>query len=161
MAVRLDNLKLTSIEKNSLDSGYLYKDIKFDVTLSRFNKGELYSNPSPEDLGELQDGQSVINSIKNILTTTPGQKLLNPALGLDFRSYLFEPVNTTTSYFLGHYIYNNLGVQEPRVILEAVEIEGNPDESQYEIEISFSIPKLDIYNLSLNASLNKDGYVIV
>lgn len=161
MAVRLDNLKLTSIEKNSLDSGYLYKDIKFDISLSRFNKEELYSSPSPEDLGELQDGQSVINSIKNILTTTPGQKLLNPALGLDFRSYLFEPVNTTTSYFLGRYIYNNLGVQEPRVTLEAVEIEGDPDDNQYNIEISFSIPKLDIYNLSLNATLNKDGYVIV
>jgi len=161
MAVRLDNLKLTSFEKNSLDSGYLYKDIKFDISLSRFNGEELYSSPSPKDIDELQDGQSVINSIKNILTTTPGQKLLNPNLGLDFRSYLFEPVNTTTSYFLGYYIYNNLGVQEPRVRLEGVVIEGSPDENQYDIEISFSVPKLDIYNLSLNATLNKDGYVVV
>jgi len=161
MAVRLDNLKLTSIEKNSLDSGYLYKDIKFDISLSRFSGEELYSSPSPKDIDELQDGQSVINSIKNILTTTPGQKLLNPGLGLDFRSYLFEPVNTTTSYFLGHYIYNNLGVQEPRVRLESIVIEGSPDENQYDIEISFSVPKLNIYNLSLNATLNKDGYVVV
>ncbi len=161
MAVRLDNLKLTSIEKNSLDSGYLYKDIKFDISLTRFNRQELYSSSSPVDIGELQDGQSVINSVKNILTTTPGQKLLNPTFGLDFRSYLFEPVNTTTSFFLGQFIYNNLGVQEPRVRLEAVEIEGTPDENQYDILISFSIPKLDIYNLSLNATLNKDGYVVV
>lgn len=161
MAVRLDNLKLTSIEKNSLDSGYLYKDIKFDISLTRFNGQELYSSSSPVDIGELQDGQSVINSVKNILTTTPGQKLLNPTFGLDFRSYLFEPVNTTTSFFLGQFIYNNLGVQEPRVTLEAVEITGSPDENQYDIEISFSIPKLDIYNLSLNATLNKDGYVVI
>ena len=161
MAVRLDNLKLTSIEKNSLDSGYLYKDIKFDISLTRFNRQELYSSSSPVDIGELQDGQSVINSVKNILTTTPGQKLLNPTFGLDFRSYLFEPINTTTSFFLGQFIYNNLGVQEPRVRLEAVEIEGSPDENQYDIQISFSIPKLDIYNLSLNATLNKDGYVVI
>ena len=161
MAVRLDNLKLTSFEKNSLDSGYLYKDIKFDISLTRFTEQELYSSSSQKDVDELQDGQSVINSIKNILTTTPGQKLLNPTFGLDLRSYLFEPVNTTTSFFLGQMIYSNLGIQEPRVRLETVEIEGNPDENQYDIVISFSVPKLNIYNLSLNATLNKDGYVVI
>ena len=161
MAVRLDNLKLTSIEKNSLDSGYLYKDINFDISLSRFKGAELYSSSAPSDISELQDGESVVNSIKNILTTTPGQKLLNPSLGLDFRSYLFEPVSTTTSFFLGQFIYNNLGVQEPRITLETVAIEGSSDENQYDIEIGFSIPKLNIYNLSLNATLNKDGYVVI
>tara|TARA_R110001606_G_scaffold193884_1_gene341578 strand:+ start:863 stop:1348 length:486 start_codon:yes stop_codon:yes gene_type:complete len=161
MAVRLDNLKLTSIEKTSLDSGYLYKDIKFDISFNRFNRPELYSNSSPKDLSEIQDSESVINSIKNILTTTPGQKLLNPTFGLDFRSYLFEPVNTTTSFFLGQFIYGNLGIQEPRIELGAVIIEGNPDENQYDVEISFSIPKLNIYNLSLTATLNKDGYVVI
>ena len=161
MAVRLDNLKLTSIEKTSLDSGYLYKDIKFDISFNRFNRPELYSNSSPKDLSEIQDSESVINSIKNILTTTPGQKLLNPTFGLDFRSYLFEPVNTTTSFFLGQFIYSNLGIQEPRIELGAVIIEGNPDENQYDVEISFSIPKLNIYNLSLTATLNKDGYVVI
>jgi len=161
MAVRLNNLELTPIEQKSLESGYLYKDIKFDLELTRFVKPELYSDSSPRDLSELQDGQAVLNSIKNILTTTPGQKLLNPTLGLDFRSYLFEPINTTTSYFLGQYIYSNLGIQEPRIRLENLEIIALPDQNQYNIEIGFSIPKLDIYNLSLNATLNKDGYVVV
>jgi phage baseplate assembly protein W len=161
MAVRLDNLKLTSIEEKSLESGYLYKDVKFDLEMTRFGKPELYSEQTLKDLDELQDGQSVINSVKNILTTTPGQKLLNPTFGLDFRSYLFEPINTTTAYFLGQFIYGNLGVQEPRVTLEGVTIEGIEDQNQYNIEISFSIPKLDIYDLSLNATLNKDGYVLV
>ena len=56
MAVRLDNLKLTSIEKNSLASGYLYKDINFDISFSRFKGAELYSSSAPSDLSELQDG---------------------------------------------------------------------------------------------------------
>lgn len=161
MAVRLDNLKLTSIEEKSLESGYLYKDVKLDLEMTRFGKSSLYSDQTLNDIDELQDGQSVINAVKNILTTTPGQKLLNPTLGLDFRSYLFEPINTTTSYFLGQFIYSNLGVQEPRINLEGVSIEGIADQNQYNIDISFSIPKLDIYNLSLNATLNKDGYVLV
>lgn len=161
MAVRLDNLERSAIEQKSLSDGYLYKDIKFDLEFSRYTKPELYSESGPKDLAELQDGQSVINSIKNILTTTPGQKLLNPLLGLDFRSYLFEPINTTTSYFLGQFIYLNLGVQEPRITLNSVSIEGLPDQNQYNIEIGFSIPNLDINDLSLNATLNKDGYVVV
>ncbi len=161
MAVRLDNLKLTSLEEKSLESGYLYKDVKFDLDTTRVGRPELYSEQTLKDLDELQDGQAVINAVKNILTTTPGQKLLNPTLGLDFRSYLFEPINTTTAYFLAQFIYGNLGVQEPRITLEGVSIEGIADQNQYDIQISFSVPKLDIYNLSLNASLNKDGYVLV
>lgn len=161
MSVRLDNLERSSIEQKSLQDGYLYKDIKFDLDFSRHVKPELYSQSGPKDLAEIQDGQAVINSIKNILTTTPGQKLLNPLLGLDFRSYLFEPINTTTSYFLNEFIYLNLGVQEPRILLNTVSVKGLPEENQYNIEIGFSIPQLDINNLSLNATLNKDGYVVV
>ena len=161
MAVRLDNLERSSIEQKSLQDGYLYKDIKFDLDFSRFVKPELYSESGPKDLAEIQDGQAVINSVKNILTTTPGQKLLNPRLGLDFRSYLFEPINTTTSYFLSQFIYLNLDVQEPRITLNSVSIEGLPEQNQYNIEIGFSIPNLDINNLSLNVTLNRDGYVVV
>ena len=161
MAVRLNNLGLTSIEEKSLESGYLFKDVKFDLEMTRFGKPELYSEQTLKDIDELQDGQAVINSVKNILTTTPGQKLLNPTLGLDFSSYLFEPINTTTSFFLAQFIYNNLGVQEPRINLEGVKIEGIEDQNQYDIQITYSIPKLDIYDLSLNATLNKDGYVLV
>ena len=161
MAVRLDNLKIPNSEQKSLQDGYLYKDIKFDLNTSRFLSPELYGDASAKDLDEIQDGQCVLNSVKNILTTTPGQKLLNPTLGLDFRSYLFEPINSTTSYFLGYYIYNNLGIQEPRITLNKLEITENPDQAEYIINIDFSIPRLDIHNLSLNATLNKDGYVLV
>jgi len=161
MSVRLDNLERSSIEQKSLQDGYLYKDIKLDLDFSRYVKSELYSQSGPKDLAEIQDGRAVVNSVKNILTTTPGQKLLNPLLGLDFRSYLFEPINTTTSYFLSQFIYLNLGVQEPRITLNMVKIKGLPDQNQYDIEIGFSIPQLDINNLSLNATLNKDGYVVV
>jgi uncharacterized protein len=161
MAVRLDNLKISESEQRSLESGYLYKDVKFDLTMNRFARPELYSKTAGKDIDEIQDASAVLNSVKNILTTTPGQKILNPLFGLDFRSYLFEPVNSTTSFFIAYFIYNNLGVQEPRVKLEGVAVDGSPDQNQYDININFSVPNLDIYGLSLNATLNTDGYVIV
>jgi len=161
MAIRLDNLKQPTSEVNSLENGYLYKDIDLDLSFGRYTKKELYSKTEPNDLSELQDGAAIINSVKNILTTTPGQKLLNPTIGLDLRSYLFESVSNTISYFIGLDIYNSLGIQEPRVDLNDIKIEGIPDENEYRITIGFSIPGLDIYNLSLNATLNKEGYVVV
>ncbi len=47
------------------------------------------------------------------------------------------------------------------MILNKLDIIGNPDMAEYDINIEFSIPTLDIYNLTLNASLNRDGYVAV
>ena len=161
MAVRLDNLKPSKLEQSSIDSGYLYKDVKVDLGFGRNVSRELYGSVQPGDLDDILDGQAVINSIKNILTTTPGEKLLNPLLGLDFRSFLFEPISVTTSYFIAQDIHENLGEQEPRVTLQRVEVEGFPEDNEYKIDISYSIPDLNIYNLSLNAALNKDGYVIV
>lgn len=161
MAIRLDNLKQSTTEVNSLESGYLYKDIDLDLSFGRFTKKELYSKTEPNDLSELQDGSAIINSVKNILTTTPGQKLLNPTIGLDLRSYLFESVSNTISYFIGIDIYNSLGVQEPRVELNNINVEGIPDNNEYRIFIGYSIPILNIFNLSLNATLNKEGYVVV
>ena len=161
MAIRLDNLEIGDLEKTSLEQGYLYKDVKLDLELSKSARPELYSSNEPKDLSEIQDGVAVVNSVKNILTTTPGQKLLNPLFGLDLRAFLFEPISQTTAYFITSDIYENLGNQEPRITLNAVAVEGIPDAHEYLIEIAYSIPNLDIYNLSLNATLNQEGYVVV
>jgi phage baseplate assembly protein W len=161
MAIRLDDIEQDALEQKSLKQGYLYKDIGFDLELSKFNRPELYSSQEPRDLNELQDGRAVVNSVKNILSTTPGQKLLNPLLGMDLRHFLFEPISQTTSYFIAVEIYENLGKQEPRIDLNSVAVTSTPDEYEYVIEIAYSIPALDVYNLSLNATLNKEGYIIV
>ena len=159
--IELDVLKQSKADERALEKGYLYKDIRLDLEFSRYLGRELYAVSEPKDLAELQDAEAVFNSIKNIMTTTPGEKLLNPRFGLDLRSYLFEPLTTTTSYFIATDIYNNLGVYEPRLELNGVSVTGAPDEGEYYINIVFSIPSLDIYNLNLKATLNRDGYVVV
>ena len=94
--IKLDELKRSKAEIKSLQQNYLYKDIQFDLKLNKFIKRDLYATPQPPDLAELTDARAVVNSVKNILTTAPGEKLLNPTLGLDLRYYLFEPINPST-----------------------------------------------------------------
>lgn len=159
--IELDILEQSQADQRALEKGYLFKDIKFDTEFSKFVGRELYSTAQPKDLAELQDAQAVYNSVKNIMTTAPGEKLLNPTFGLDLRTYLFEPINSTTSYFMASDIYRNLGVFEPRIVLNAVSVTGNTGENEYLIDIIFSIPTLDIYDLNLKATLNRDGYVTI
>ena len=159
--ITLNGVRRTAEETKAITQGHLYKDIKLDFETSRFLRDELYSNTQPRDLDDIQDARAVINSVKNILTTTPGQKLLNPRFGLDLRNYIFEPVSNVTSFFIVSDVYENLGRQEPRITLESVTVAGDADRSQYDITIVLSIPNLDIYGLNLKATLNRDGYVVV
>ncbi len=41
MAIRLDNLKQSTTEVNSLENGYLYKDIDLDLSFDRYTKKEI------------------------------------------------------------------------------------------------------------------------
>lgn len=159
--ITLKNTKRSAEETKAVEQGYLYKDLKLDLETSRFVRNELYSKSQPRDLDDIQDARAVINSVKNILTTTPGQKLLNPTIGLDLRSYIFEPISSVTAFFIVNDIYESLGRQEPRVTLQSATVTGDLDESQYDIDITISIPNLDIYDLNLKATLNRDGYVVI
>lgn len=159
--IKLDSLKQPDSENRSLQKGHLYKDIALDLKFSRYIREELYADAEPKDLDELVNESAVFNSIKNILTTSPGQKLLNPKFGLDLRDYLFETIAPTTAYFIANDIYYQLGEQEPRVELQQVSVTADEDENQYEIDIIFSVPTLDVYGLNLKGSLNKDGYVVI
>lgn len=159
--IKIDSLKRSDTEDRSIKNGYLYKDIKFDLELARYTRNELYASSQPQDLNEIQDAQAVVNSIKNILTTTPGEKLLNPTFGLDLRSYLFEPISNVTAFFILEDVYESIDVQEPRVSLQSVSVTADPDNSEYYIDISWSVPSLEIYDLNLKATLNRDGYVVI
>ena len=159
--IKIDSLKRSTSLDKAIKKGFIFKDLKLDLNASKFVRSELYSQPQPRDLTELQDAEAVISSVKNILTTAPGEKLLNPRFGLDLKKYLFEPINTTTSYFLATDIYYQLGAQEPRVTVENVTVEGSPDNLEFDVVITFSIPLLEIFSLSLKTTLNRDGYIIV
>jgi len=161
MAIKLNIVKPQTTIENAITRGYLYKDVKFDLTPSFLQSKELNSTRETADLDSLFNKDSVINSLKNILTTTPGEKLLNPLFGLDLRDYLFEVVNENKAFFLGNAIYNGITIQEPRISVDLVEVIAVIDEMEYIINLELSIPELQIYKLTLKGVLNIDGYNFV
>lgn len=161
MAIKLNIVKPTTEAENALRQGYLYKDIEFDLKTSYTENNELHKLDEKSDLKPIYDTRSVITALKNILTTSPGEKLLNPTFGLDLRDYLFEPVTEVRGYFLGEDILFGLPSQDSRIQLNEVRVLVNPDEQEYQINLNISIPSLNVYDLSLNGLLNNDGYSFV
>lgn len=161
MAIKLNTIRTPSTVQETLEQGYLYKDVKFDLNLQSTAGGELFRANDNSDLESLYDSKAIITSLKNILTTSPGEKLLNPQFGLDLRDYLFEPVSENRAFFIGQDILFGLAAQEPRISLDEVLIIAIPEENAYEITLSISIPTLKVYEISLKGVLNNDGYTFV
>lgn len=161
MAIKLNIVKPTTQVETALRDGYLYKDIGFDLVNRYTDNVELYKNNENTDLKPIYDANAVLNSIKNILTTSPGEKLLNPLFGVDLRDYLFDPVTETRAFFLGTDLYNGLTEQEPRITIERVDVVAAIDDQQYDIDLNISIPSLNINGITLRGILNNDGYTFV
>ena len=68
---------------------------------------------------------NVRESIRLILLTEPGERLLREEFGCGLRQFLFEPNTVTTRALIRDRITQSIGRWEPRVALEAVEVEAD------------------------------------
>jgi phage baseplate assembly protein W len=161
MAIKLNIIKPSVEVEQTLKTGFLYKDVLFDIKLNYTNNPELFKTSEKKDLQPIYDYACIVTALKNIFTTSPGEKHLNPTFGLDLRDYLFEPVSETRAFFIGQDIFDGLTVQEPRVSVERITVIGIIDEQTYEIDLNISVPSLNINNLSLKGVLNNDGFTFI
>jgi hypothetical protein len=80
--------------------------------------------------------ESVRQSIKIILQTQPGERLMRPGYGGGLERYLHEPNTLTTRRRISDLITQSLERWEPRVLLDRVdvwEVEERPDTVRIEI----------------------------
>ena len=104
------------------------------------------------DLGAIK------NSIVNIFTTFPGDKLLNPEFGLNLNQFLFFPCNTDTAQLIGEEINKQIVKQEPRVNVRKVTVTAEVNNDQYRILLELEVPFINNNNsINFNALLNSTG----
>jgi phage baseplate assembly protein W len=70
---------------------------------------------------------NIRDAIQIILLTEPGERLMLPEFGAGLGRFLFEPNTVSTRRAIGEQIGAALRRWEPRIILEAVEVEEHPD----------------------------------
>jgi phage baseplate assembly protein W len=153
-------ITLNGLPKNQKKGkSYLYADLHLDLNYNVSTSNELFQKPQINDLKLDYDINAIKNSLTNLFTTTPGEKVLNPEYGLDLRQYLFLPATKDVAKAIRDEIYMQTARFEPRVKISNIHITILEDVNEFDITLLITIPSLDIINVSLFGTLNNSGYV--
>ncbi len=86
----------------------------------------------------LADGpEAVAQSIRILLDTEPGERIMRPAFGCGLRRYLMQPNTVATRALIGRDVDQALRIWEPRVELSEVRVEPGDDPALVLIKIAY------------------------
>lgn len=142
MSIIINNASAPSV---TTEKKVTYTDIHFDLTENSIpDTKTLFSEITKTDLRVSSDEGAILNSIRNIFQTTPGEKILNPTFGINLTQWLFEPANEFTAREIGEAIVNGIERYEPRVVVNNVAVVADMDNNQYRIKLALLLPQLNI-----------------
>ena len=104
----------------------------------------LYGDLNQEDFTAhpvLEDVEAVYQSISNIFSTTPGERLFRPEFGVDLERQLFTPVTDLQAAILRNIVVGGLANNESRVSVNnsSTSIIPIPDEKMFDINMEYSV----------------------
>ncbi len=80
------------------------------------------------------------SSIRMILTTAPGERLMRPDFGCRIWELLFEPINANTLGLMGEAVREAIGRWEPRVVLDDLRLDPSGQHAgEVLIEIDYTV----------------------
>lgn len=109
---------------------------------SDFHK-DLTQNPISEDLALKRDEEAVKESIKNLILTDKGERLMQPLIGGNIRAMLFENNTPATIKFIQEQIKTTIEEYEPRATLIDVIVQSSLDENTINVSIYFYINNIE------------------
>ena len=110
------------------------------TTLRLLGKGwSLPVQPDPRSgrMEYLAGTEKVSQSIMTILETEPGERIMRPTFGCGLRRYLMKPNTAATRALIQHDVQAALVTWEPRIQLQAVQVEPGDDPSMVWIGIHY------------------------
>ena len=110
-------------------------------------------NPLSGDLISLKNENAIARAVRNIVLTSPGEKLFNPEFGSSISEILFENVDDITAISIQDEISSSLKNYEPRVELIDVDVDPNFDQNQFDVRITYRIVGVDIPPSQLDFAL--------
>jgi hypothetical protein len=91
------------------------------------------------DITVLKNERAINNSLKNIVMTHPTETPFRHDIGSNVSDYLFEVIDEATSALLTIEIERSIRFNEPRVELESVTVEPQPNLHQFACNITYRI----------------------
>lgn len=137
---------------------YTYVDLELDLKIDYTKTNPLNNFKEQRDIVADYDINAIKNSIFNIFTTIPGQKILNPIFGINIFQFLFTGINDKNAQLLGETILRGITRFEPRVTVDRIDITPDIENQQYEVNLILSVPSLNIKGLEVKSTLAESGY---
>lgn len=154
--IKLDTLKKSELNKQ----GFTYSDLKLDLEFNYTVNNELLKSKEIKDSVNSLDYDAIRNSIVNLFTTIPGQKILNPYFGLNLMQYVFEAVSIENGRIIGEVVSDGIATFEPRIKLNNINVFCDEENNQYKIDMIIAVP--NIYNRTFRfvGTLTNSGFYL-
>jgi len=154
MPIKLNILEPVREKTNDV----IYRDLNLNVNVGIVKGNELHSPENLKDLNTSVNFEAIRNSLINLITTFPGQKILNPEFGMNFGDLLFLPVSKARATVIGETINNTFVGFEPRIQVIEIEVIEDIGTGEYELNITINIPEFNNNPLNIKGRLNKSGF---
>lgn len=111
----------------------------------------------------VSDTDDINDSLNILLSTSIGERVMQPRYGCSLSDYLFEPLSSTAIGFIKNLVFNAILYYEPRIIAETVEVTGDDSfnlfEGRFTITVTYTIPGTNsrfnfVYDYYKNEALN-------
>lgn len=109
------------------------------ITLYQDFKKNLERSPVSDDLTVWKDEDSVKESIRNLILTDRGERLMQPNLGGNINAMLFENITPAVLLVIQNSVRTTIELYEPRAELIDVTASSNIDDNTVRVNIAFYI----------------------
>jgi len=88
--------------------------------------------------------EDINQSLNILLSTSLGERVMQPRYGCNLHDYLFEPLNSSVIGYIKDLVENAILIYEPRILAERIDVTAADSfdiiEGRFKIEVEYSIP---------------------
>lgn len=154
------NLNILTQAQPQKENKVIYNDLRLDLVLGYTNNDPLDKGKEVRDLLDDVNVEAIQNAFINLITTSPGEKPLNPTFGINFGDLLFLPVTEERADAIGTGIIDNIAANEPRVNIINLTITPDIGDHSYICNFTYSIPRFKGAKFNLSGNLSRSGFSV-
>lgn len=113
------------------------------ITIYQDFKKSLEISPVSKDITVFKDEDAVKESIKNLILTDRGERLMKPNIGGNIRAMLFENITPSVLKLIENRVEETINLYEPRAELVDVVASSNIDDNIVSVKIVFYIKNVE------------------
>jgi len=92
----------------------------------------------------VSDEEDIRQSLNILLSTSLGERVMQPKYGCNLNDYLFEGLSSSTIGYIKERVANSILYYEPRIIAENIDVTADDSadllEGRFTISVEYSIP---------------------